>query len=223
MVVKLAPVRFASLLMGVWFLSTATANKFAGDLSALYPEEVKLEKSVTASQFIFNTTDSLADKNVAIDSLFVTKIAAMHPHTIMKVSLDTDDDAKAPEPSFADKFLTNLLGAKKSGKKDSLIALSPIKTSEDSVSMFQMKQIVAADAKFAYAKFFNEDGTKLYVLKSTKSLEIWNLKPEKPSFVGIQINSLYHFFMIFVIMAGGASIILFFLSKKLLKMMDGVK
>jgi hypothetical protein len=158
-----------------------------------------------------------------IDSLYVTKLAAMHPHTIMKVSLDTDDDAKAPEASFVDKFLTNLLGAKKSGKKDSLIALSPIKTSEDSVSLFQMKQIVAADAKFAYAKFFNEDETKLYVLKSTKSLEIWNLKPEKPSFVGIQISSLYHFFMIFVIMAGGASIILFFLSKKLLKMMDGVK
>lgn len=223
MVVKLAPVRFASLLMGVWFLSTATANKFAGDLSALYPEEVKLEKSVTASQFVFNTTDTLANKNVTLDSLYVTKLAAMHPHTILKVSLDTDDDAKAPEPSFVDKFLTNLLGAKKSNKKDSLIALSPIKTSEDSVSLFQMKQIVAADAKFAYAKFFNEDGTKLYVLKSTKSLEIWNLKPEKPSFVGIQISSLYHFFMIFVIMAGGASIILFFLSKKLLKMMDGVK
>ncbi len=40
MVNKLAPVKFASLLMGVWFLSTATANKFAGTLSALYPEEV---------------------------------------------------------------------------------------------------------------------------------------------------------------------------------------
>lgn len=39
MVNKLSPARFASLLMGVWFLSTATANKFAGTLSALYPEE----------------------------------------------------------------------------------------------------------------------------------------------------------------------------------------
>ena len=38
MVVKLAPARFASLLMGVWFLSTATANKLAGVLSGLYPE-----------------------------------------------------------------------------------------------------------------------------------------------------------------------------------------
>lgn len=37
MVNKLAPVRFASLLMGVWYLSMATANKFAGMLSGLYP------------------------------------------------------------------------------------------------------------------------------------------------------------------------------------------
>ena len=38
MVNKLAPVRFASLLMGVWFMSNAAANKFAGTLSSLYPE-----------------------------------------------------------------------------------------------------------------------------------------------------------------------------------------
>lgn len=37
MVSKLAPVRFASLLMGVWFLANAVANKFAGTLSALIP------------------------------------------------------------------------------------------------------------------------------------------------------------------------------------------
>lgn len=41
MVNKLAPVRFASLLMGVWYLSMATANKFAGALSTLYPETGK--------------------------------------------------------------------------------------------------------------------------------------------------------------------------------------
>ncbi len=37
MVSKLAPARFASLLMGVWFLANAVANKFAGTLSALIP------------------------------------------------------------------------------------------------------------------------------------------------------------------------------------------
>ncbi|MBP1637674.1 MAG: Dipeptide/tripeptide permease [Bacteroidetes bacterium] len=41
MVNKLAPVRFASLLMGVWYLSMATANKFAGVLGTLYPEAGK--------------------------------------------------------------------------------------------------------------------------------------------------------------------------------------
>ncbi len=40
MVNKLAPVKVASLLMGVWFLSTSAANKFAGTLSEYYPEPV---------------------------------------------------------------------------------------------------------------------------------------------------------------------------------------
>ena len=41
MVNKLAPIRFASLLMGIWYLSMATANKFAGMLSGVYPEAGK--------------------------------------------------------------------------------------------------------------------------------------------------------------------------------------
>ncbi|MEG2573980.1 MAG: MFS transporter, partial [Bacteroides sp.] len=43
MVNKLTPVRFASLMMGVWYLSNATANKFAGILSGLYPEPGKIK------------------------------------------------------------------------------------------------------------------------------------------------------------------------------------
>jgi len=39
---KLAPARFASLLMGTWFLANATANKFAGTLSSYYPEKGKI-------------------------------------------------------------------------------------------------------------------------------------------------------------------------------------
>ena len=37
MVSKLAPVKFSSLLMGIWFLANAAANKLAGTLSGLYP------------------------------------------------------------------------------------------------------------------------------------------------------------------------------------------
>ena len=43
MVNKLTPIRFASLMMGIWYLSNATANKFAGTLSGLYPEPGKVK------------------------------------------------------------------------------------------------------------------------------------------------------------------------------------
>lgn len=36
---RLSPARYSSLLMAVWMLSSATANKFAGLLSTLYPED----------------------------------------------------------------------------------------------------------------------------------------------------------------------------------------
>ena len=39
---KLAPVKFGSLLMAVWFTANAFANKLAGVFSALYPENVKI-------------------------------------------------------------------------------------------------------------------------------------------------------------------------------------
>ena len=38
---KLSPPRFASLMMGVWYLATSMANKMAGVLSSFYPEEGK--------------------------------------------------------------------------------------------------------------------------------------------------------------------------------------
>jgi POT family proton-dependent oligopeptide transporter len=50
MVNKLAPVKFASLLMGVWFLSTAAANKFAGTLSSFYPETMVTVEAVETQQ-----------------------------------------------------------------------------------------------------------------------------------------------------------------------------
>ncbi|HSC53786.1 MAG TPA: peptide MFS transporter [Phnomibacter sp.] len=43
------------------------------------------------------------------------------------------------------------------------------------------------------------------------------------NFLGYQMSNLYDFFMLFVIMSGVAAIILFFLSRKLLKMMHGIK
>jgi POT family proton-dependent oligopeptide transporter len=58
MVNKLSPARFASLLMGIWFLSNAASNILAAKLATLYP-----------------TTD--ANDNIITKSLLGIEIASM--------------------------------------------------------------------------------------------------------------------------------------------------
>ena len=117
---KLAPLRFASLLMAVWFMANAAANVLAGKLSALYPpgiEEVK----------------------------------------------------KAGEAGI------------------------------------DLQRILNNRASASSAEI-----TKLTELK---------IPYEFKSFLGFDLNNLYDFFMLFVVMAGVASVILFFLTKWLQRWM----
>jgi proton-dependent oligopeptide transporter, POT family len=232
MVVKLAPVRFASLLMGVWFLSTATANKFAGDLSSLYPEEVHMETSVPATKFMFNSADTTLTKNVTLDSNYVVAVAKAFPNSMADIKLVSDGFEKPKELGFVDQVMVNLFGSNEKEKADSLLEIKPTSVSKNEVSKFHLKQIVGSEPKFAFAHFLSKDGNTLYVLKNivgkkgkpdSNTIEVWNLKPKKPMFLGMKIENLYNFFMIFVFMAGGASVVLFLLSKRLLKMMHGVR
>jgi POT family proton-dependent oligopeptide transporter len=207
MVNKLSPARLASLLMGVWFLSTASANKFAGTLSSLYPEEVKIEKSIS------NETDT---KNIEQLASF------MIDSTVWNA------DPKANSNLTSAKLIT----AKTSTGTDSIIGIEASSLKAE-ISNFHLKLIKMANGSFDRAVLI-EDGKKLVTqevtekivdkveVKSTK-IQVWNLAPEKPTFLGMQVKNLYDFFMVFVLMAGASSVILFFLSKKLLKMMHGVQ
>ena len=101
MVVKLAPVRFASLLMGVWFLSTATANKFAGDLSSLYPEEVKMEKSIPVSAFAFEAKDTTLNLS-QLDSNTVKSWKTEFANHTASIKLLSDDFKAEKELGFVE-------------------------------------------------------------------------------------------------------------------------
>jgi len=59
-------------------------------------------------------------------------------------------------------------------------------------------------------------------LTARKTIETSLVKNVK-SFVGFQIETLYDFFMVFVVMSGISAIILYVLSRKLLTMMHGVR
>lgn len=150
MVNKLAPLRFASLLMAVWYLSTAAANKFAGTLSGYYPQPI-------------------------IELALVQSV-----------------------------------------EKENSLTLLP-KDFEESVMEKDGTTVIPFD-KITFSKI--EDKT----LKSEIQSNLEKQQLENPkTFIGYQISNLYDFFMLFVFMAGTASVILFFLSRRLLKMMHGIK
>lgn len=151
MVNKLAPVKFASLLMGVWFLSTAAANKFAGTLSQLYPEAV-----VSLS---------------AVENIEKEKTLHLFPEGFEKESA------------------TEVNGQK--------------------VIPFERIDLASVSDK----------NIKEDVIKELYGNQVENAK----SFMGFSIANLYDFFMLFVVMAGVASIVLFVLSRKLIQMMHGVR
>jgi POT family proton-dependent oligopeptide transporter len=208
MVNKLSPARLASLLMGVWFLSTASANKFAGTLSSLYPEEVKIEKTVSNE----------------VDNSQLEKLGSyMIDTTIFSAEIKSNTNLPLVNLKTVKSISNNAL--------DSIVSIDSA-TNTAAISNFHLKLIKIANSNFDRAVLIDK-GNKLITheitekvvnkvpLKITK-LQIWNLKPEKPTFVGLQINNLYDFFMVFVFMAGASSVILFFLSKRLLKMMHGI-
>jgi len=117
---QLAPLRFASLLMAVWFMANAAANVLAGKISALYPPGIAEVRQAAAA---------------GID---------------------------------LQKILNN-------------------KAAASSGEIMKLQQL-----KIPY---------------------------EFKSFMGFQLNNLYDFFMLFVIMAGAAALLLFMLTRWLHKMM----
>ena len=166
MVNKLAPVKFASLLMGVWFLSTSAANKFAGTLSEYYPEAVVAIETVdgqqTANASIIKEKDDAGNFTEA-------------PATLIPASWDR---AKRE------------VGGKK---------VIPLET-------LQLGNVT--------------DAAKKAEIRTALEKE---LVPNPKRFMGMEISNLYQFFMLFVYMAGAASVLLFVCCPLLLKLMHGVR
>jgi proton-dependent oligopeptide transporter, POT family len=166
LVAKLAPRRFASLLMGVWFLSNAAGYALTGTLGALLPP----------------TTDKYqAAEKVNVD---------------LKGILDGQKD-----PSGEDLF------------KLAKLRITGVEVDKDK------------------ARANNFDFDKLAEVKDTTlpASQYELIKKENivtvgyPTFAGVTIKSLFDFFMVFVVLCGAASIVLYALTPMLKKMMHGVR
>jgi proton-dependent oligopeptide transporter, POT family len=229
MVVKLSPVKFTSLLMGVWFLAMATANKFAGDLSALYPEEQKIEAKYVLDK------EKVAEYGNVFSEL-TWKKGYFNENDEKKnyiVEMSSETETEVFEPSFLD-----ILTKRKAKQEVELTNLNIFSQEIAEYPIIKMNRILPGEPNekekkklteddiptFSYA--FSKDMSSLfYFEKGSENINItvWNLSPKKPKFLGFEVKNLYDFFMIFVFMAGGAAVILFLIAKKLIKMMNGVR
>jgi proton-dependent oligopeptide transporter, POT family len=165
LVAKLAPKRFASLLMGVWFLGNAGGYALTGTLGALLPptpdKYIKAQESNIDLQSILDGTKEADGRELFI--LAKSKISA---------SIDYD------KASTNNLDFTKILKA-----KDTSLTTS-----------------------------------QLEIIKTEKLITV-----NYPSFVGFKLKTLYDFFMMFVILCGGAGLLLYALTPMMKKMMHGVR
>jgi POT family proton-dependent oligopeptide transporter len=215
--------------MGVWFLSTAAANNFAGFLSSFYPEpEVKawqvqaLEKkySTDTHKALVLVTDSykdttVVDKLTADFSLSQGSVAYYYDKKSQKniesaqiwVANEKDVKTTKGKALLFDSVNANITPLKDSLGNDYMLSYSSINwsnlfpKSKDKDVIAKQKEIIQKE-KIAMAK---------------------QAVNKEKDFLGLKINDLKSFFWLFVYLAGGSSIVLFLLSKLLVKMMHGVK
>ena len=106
-----------------------------------------------------------------------------------------------------------------------LTALDKYVAKPDTNYQFRLLNTVPSDGYTAYtlemidySKITDKEERKnLVTLLETKGLN------KEKSFLGFEVKNLYDFFLIFVFMAGIASVILFFVSRKLVRMMNGIR
>lgn len=202
---KLSPLKLSSLLMAVWFLANAGANVLAGKLSSKYPEEEsKIADYKVAGLLVNNTALNWDEVN-------------NNKKDIRQWSLNTVKTAKGTDSLVS----ISTIAAPQEIKIDTnkINRISPKKLSAEEVQ----KLSVTGEKEGKFLLGTNAEQTEVYILKGdskTAAMEVYNLNPKKPTFVGYEIKNLYDFFMLFVVMAGIASGILFVLTKWLQKTMN---
>jgi POT family proton-dependent oligopeptide transporter len=211
---KLAPIKFASLLMAVWFTANAFANKLSGEFSALYPEDMKVQNTYVqkVDSALLANFDKAHYDTKQIEKADITKSQKLYTIKLNKATVKQATESK-----------------------DSITSITPV-TDFKVVPNAKLKILLTQNKDFTKLAI-TEDGKYLLVnqfvekpidgkLKKVESLQVWDLYPTYPKVqiaslgINFEVNSLYKFFMIFVATAGVASIILFALSSVLKKLME---
>jgi POT family proton-dependent oligopeptide transporter len=222
--------------MAVWFTANAFANKLMGEFSALYPEDMKAQNSYVQK------VDSALLANFEKAHYDTKQIEKNDPKGNQKIYTIKMATTKVIDNSNGESFLNSI--KRKMGMqvvaeapifKDSIISITQT-ANKNTVANVKLKVLLSQSKDFTKVAI-TEDGKYLLAnqfiekpvdgkLKKVESLQVWELNPKYPKIqvaslgINYEVNSLYKFFMIFVVTAGVASIILFALSSVLKKLME---
>lgn len=211
---KLSPKRFASMMMAVFFLSSVVGNFTAGLFSGLIPQptvkEVVVVDKTKTEQDILETTAVLMNRSenpmeAAVISAYGDKFAGGKKFDREKLA--AADTLYKAEAAFVKGDLDGnkdvIFGDVKSFQKNAgnvELDLGSIESSLKNKNL--IVRAVAIDGKQAGAVVFENSSSSLF---------------------GFEINTLYAFFIIFIIMSGATSLLLLLLHKKVEKLMHGIR
>jgi POT family proton-dependent oligopeptide transporter len=213
---KLSPKRFASIMMAVFFLSSVVGNFAAGLFSGLIPQpEVK--------EIVLQSNAGFDDKQIIE---LTTKIINRSENPL--------------EPAVLRKYEENLKAEGQKFNRDNLVE-------PDSVYLIESKIIKASvdNSQIILFGSYNEIKSKMPQLMTDENIALDYRKDKnyivrdvyvnevhtasivfqntKNNLFGLEISTLYAFFIIFIVMSGVTSILLLLLHKRVEKLMHGIK
>jgi len=211
---KLSPRRFASMMMAVFFLSSVVGNFTAGLFSGIIPQP-----EVKEILFVKGTGYSKDDIQLYTANL-LTKSDNPLEGCLTKSYSKTNakfEDSKlaASKKRYVTKDATNLNAMLLFAGTDSLKMsfTSAVNTPKD---VTRSENTVAAYAK-------SNDVMVRDVVINGEHVASYIFHNSQKQLFGIKINTLYSFFIIFIVMAGATSVLLLLLHKRLEKLMHGIR
>lgn len=213
---KLSPKRFASMMMAVFFLSSVVGNFTAGLFSGLIPQPIVKEVLISAnSEYnksqILETTAFLVNKSenpmeAAVIGAYEKDLESKGVK-MNREKLSSADTLYKKEGVFVSGDIKNVKNVIFADRKTYKSELRDIKLDVNLTSKYNgnknvIVRNIAINGKQVGALVFENSENSLF---------------------GFKINSLFSFFIIFIVMSGTTSLLLLLLHKKVEKLMNGIR
>jgi POT family proton-dependent oligopeptide transporter len=212
---KLSPKRFASMMMAVFFLSSVVGNFTAGLFSGLIPQPV-------VKEVVANEASGLTNKEILT---YATTIINKSENPLESAVIKAYEEDLKKENKKMNR--EKLASSDTLYKKDSKYVVGMI--NEDKVSFGSVTEtrtnLSTVNVDETVGKQFrgNQDLIVRDMTVNGKHAGTIVFENSKNYLFGIEISTLYAFFIIFIVMSGFTSVLLLILHKRVEKLMHGIR